>query len=257
MGLCTRRSATVSPPPKRILDVAGDISLFGCFIARSLDCRVDIVDMGDLQYCNDIRTQLPQAFADRICLKPHTKIEEFASYDAYDFIYCISAIEHFDADADLTLMALLKGLLNTGGTAVITAPFTPKPETEKKYRAANYYRAHSQQQQDDQFYMKYYSVENIRRLAQASGLNVVSLGFAGEIVNFCDRIFLHEPDPNRGRIRRRWSSLVYRLVGALSPIYPFIFMRGSSRPDAFKCGSRRKKICNPDTFVLVLQSDSG
>lgn len=239
--------------PGAVLDVAGDISLFGCFLADDLACQVDIVDMGDLDYCARLRDRMDPPAAARVGLIPRTRAEDLPLDRRYDVITCISAIEHFAGDADLKFVEAAAPLLADGGLMIITAPFTLAPETERRYRRENYYSGHGEMQADGDFYMRFYSRDAIDELVARSGLEVEGRLFGGERVNFCDRVFLYGPTneaPTRADIFRGAAS---RAIRALSPIYPFVTMRESERPDSFTVGPRRQKLTNPDTFLLALR----
>lgn len=242
-----------SERPASVLDVAGDISLFGCFLADQLGCRVDIVDMSDLKYCERVRARMDPAAAARVRLIPRTRAEDLPLASGYDAITCISAIEHFAGDSDLMFIEAAAQLLAPGGLLVITAPFTQRPETETRYRSTNYYSEHGEESEDEDFYMRFYSRDAIDDLARRSGLRVERLLFAGETVNFCDRVFLYGPDgrsPTKADLLRDVAS---RGIRALSPVYPFLFMRESDQPDPFTVGPRRRRPTNPDTFLLALR----
>jgi SAM-dependent methyltransferase len=239
--------------PRRILDVAGDISLFGCFVAEALETPVDIVDMGSLDYCAEIRERMSGEAARLVTVIPHTRAEQLPRGRRYDAIYCISSIEHLDGDADLRFMESIGDLLNDGGVLIVTAPFTTGPETERKYRSHTYYDAHGETQSAPHFYMRYYSRGGIDELARRSGLHVERLVFAGEIVNFCEPVFGYGTDGAGGPISGRLRAYASRVIGALSPLYPFLCMRVDDDATSFSCGPRRVTPCNPDTFLLVLR----
>jgi SAM-dependent methyltransferase len=241
--------------PESVLDVAGDISLFGCFVADELECRVDIVDMGDLDYCRGLRERMDPEAAQRIGLIPRTRAEDLPLDSGYDVITCISSIEHFAGDADLRFVESAARLLADGGLMIITAPFTLAEETERRYRKQNYYAGHGEEQDDGDFYMRFYSRSGIDALAERSGLRVERLLFGGERVNFCDRVFLYGPKngesgPTKADVARGVAS---RAIRALSPVYPFLTMREAERPEPFTVGPRREKLTNPDTFLLALR----
>ena len=238
--------------PRRVLDVAGDISIFGCFVAHELECAVDIVDIGNLEYCDRIRRHMPHG-AQLVSLMPRTKAEELPPDRRYDVVYCISSIEHFDGHADLRFVESAAGLLEDGGLLLLTAPYTNAQETKRIYREQTYNSIHGMPEADPGFYMRYYSLSAIRQLAERSGLELVRLSFAGEIINFCEPIFQFGTTPARGRWTMWPRYVASRAIGALSPLYPFLFMRESSDPGSFTCGPRRSTPCNPDTFFLVLR----
>lgn len=235
----------------RVLDVAGDISILGCFVAETKGAAVDIVDLGDLEYCRTLRERLPTA-RDRVALLPHRRAEELSPSQPYDVITCISAIEHFERGADIAFLERVAQLLAPGGVLLITAPFTPGNRIIERYRAHTYYDVHGAEQADQGFYMRYYDQDGIRELADSSGLHVERLLFAGEVVNFYDRVFLYGPIDDGSRVDRLRAG-VSRIVGTLSPVYPFLFMRMSHSPHSYRVGDRRRRIYNPDTFALVLR----
>jgi len=239
--------------PRRILDVAGDISLFGCFVAEELRCPVDIVDMSDLAYCARLSSRLAPEVRELVTLIPRTMAEELPRGRRYDAIYCVSSIEHFDGDADLRFVESAGDLLEEGGVLVLTAPFTNARETQRKYSDRTYYDAHGEQQTDPRFYMRYYSRDAIDELVRRSGLQLVRLTFAGEVVNFCEPVFQFGTAPAPPGPATRVRSALARAIGVLSPIYPLLFMRISDDPRSFTCGPRRETPCNPDTFLLVLR----
>jgi len=100
--------------------------------------------------------------------------------------------------------------------------------------------------------MRHYSPADIERLAARSGLTRTGLLYAGEVVNFHDRVYQYGPsgESSRAELLR---SFVSQWIGRLSPVYPFLFMREADEPWHFACGPRRKRIYNPDTFLLALR----
>jgi 2-polyprenyl-3-methyl-5-hydroxy-6-metoxy-1,4-benzoquinol methylase len=242
--------------PSRVLDVAGDISLFGCFVAAHIGCTVDIVDMSDLDYCKQVRARMDPPSATRVNLIPRTRAEDLPRGMSYDAIYCISSIEHFDGDADLRFIEAVAELLNDDGLLIVTAPFTNENETVRKYRDTTYYDTHGQQQTDANFYMRFYSAAGIEQLVKQSGLELVHLTYAGEILNFCEPIFQFATAPSSTRLTLWPRFIASRLIGALSPLYPILFMRRSDSPSSFTQGKRRTTPCNPDTFLLVLRKST-
>jgi SAM-dependent methyltransferase len=239
--------------PCRVLDVAGDISLFGCLLAEHLKVEVDIVDMSDLHYCAALRARLDPCTQGRIRLIPRTRAEDLPGDRRYDLITCISALEHFEGDSDLVFMESVGDLLEPDGFLFLSAPFTTRPETESKYRDNTYYIAHGEDQVDRGFYMRYYSPSAIADLVACSGLELHSLSFAGEVVNFCDRVFLYGPEDGRSPLQNGLRRAVSYGVGLLSPLWPLLFMRSADEPWPFTIGPRRRRITNPDTFLLALQ----
>lgn len=243
--------------PASVLDVAGDISLFGAFLAQEAGCSVDIVDMSDLEYCERLRSNMEPEAAARIRLIPRTRAEDLPLDGQYDVITCISAIEHFGGDADLRFIETAPRLLRPGGLMIVTAPFTLAPETQRRYRSTNYYSEHGETQDEDDFYMRFYSRDAIDELADRSGLKREAVLFGGETVNFCDRVFLYGPkgeEPSRAELLRGWAA---RAIRTFSPAYPFLFMRESAHPDRFTLGDRRRRLTNPDTFLLALRKPAG
>jgi SAM-dependent methyltransferase len=236
-----------------VLDVAGDISLFGAFEAESLGCEVDVVDMSDLDYCRGLRDTLDPATRERLRLLPRTRAEDLPSDRSYDAIVCISSIEHFDGDADLRFVEGAARLLEPGGEMAITAPFTRAPETALMYRDDTYYGAHGESQTDARFYMRHYSQAGIDALARRSGLVRERVLYAGEVVNFYDTVFQRGVRQDGNRVVARLRGWLYRAVGALSPVWPFLFMREADSMEPFRLNARRRRIYDPDTYLLVLR----
>jgi len=179
--------------PKSMLDVGGDISIFGPFVARYLNCTVDIADMGDMKYSKRLVKNLPYKEQKLISLIPKTKTWELG-LKKYDVVTCISAMEHFDNNEDVVFVKNSKNLLNHNGILIITSPFTNAKKTIYEYRDLNYYKTHGQKQVDEGFYEKKYSLSNIRKLVKESGLFLERLYFGGEIINFFDPIFQYQPN---------------------------------------------------------------
>ena len=248
--------------PSTFLDVGGDISIFGPFVADSVGCQVGIVDMGDMQFSEKLLNNLSPDTKKCISLFPRTKAENISN-KKYDFISCISTIEHFDTEGDLLFMKNVSSILNENGLLVITAPFTLKAETIYEYREMTYYQVHGIQQFDKGFYLKKYCLLDIQKLAEQSGLHIEKLIFAGEVINFYDPIFLYQPNMTKSgnliifsRAKIVLGRILLISIKLLSPFYPFLFMRKSESISDFLIESKRKKILCPDVFLLALRKKS-
>lgn len=238
--------------PKRILDVAGDLSIFAAYLVQKYGVCVDVVDLGDLDYVNMLRNRLDPVDRSRLGLVPGVRAEEAfgLGLQDYNLVYSISAIEHFDLGADEALMRSLPKLLAPNGHVIITAPFTHERDNVIAYRDKTYYETNGFDQEESSLYMRHYSVDGIGRLASLSGLIVKDLVFARENINFYDRFFLHESESHTlvAKLNDRFNRLVRR--GA--PIYPLLFMSITGAPYPSKMPRKRKKIYNPDTFALTM-----
>jgi hypothetical protein len=236
----------------RVLDVGGDISVFGCYVAQALGSSVDIVDMSDLAYCGRVRARLAPDVAERVTLIPKRTAESLGG-GSYDAVTCISAMEHFDDGEDLAFVRRAADLVRVGGVLVVSAPFTNDEQTHVHFRDSTYYDAAGVEASSPELYMRCYSEEGLKELFDVPAFELERIVFGGEIVNFFDRVYLWEPRWRQGRWRSRLATLLVRLLRAPSPLYPFATMRSSDDPRVFTVARRRRRIYSPDVFVAVLR----
>jgi SAM-dependent methyltransferase len=132
---------SATQPGMKVLDIGGGVSGFP-FVLGKAGAEATIVDPffeygGPTDYTkdpDDLVSLLNSAFATNVALNRNTIDQAGLPSDTFDRIFCISALEHFPADARAAVAREVPRLLKPGGRFIATVdlflnlhPFTSRP----------------------------------------------------------------------------------------------------------------------------------
>jgi SAM-dependent methyltransferase len=131
---------------ERVLDVASPKLLAAYLAAHGLVAEVHMTDLSDARL-DDFRALVPAAELARVHTRQldATRLDEAYAEGTFDRVYCLTSLQHFDGDGDITAVRQFARVLRPGGRLLLSVPYGPKwgdewyPElggTRKRYDEA-------------------------------------------------------------------------------------------------------------------------
>jgi SAM-dependent methyltransferase len=226
----------------RLLDIGSRYSPLPQILAHRYGCRVWAIDPEPDFRERQLRMARKVPWARALVERERLQflVADAGALDfsdgAFTKIAAISVLEHI-VDEGPVIRELAR-VLAPGGRLVISVPFDPWRDEPRYFRRKVYVEG---QQPTEQFFMRYYSEQNLRdRLIEPSGLRLMEQSYFGEPgFNAHNLLF--------GNTRIPWP--VRRLLfQPLAPWLASVFIR-ELRPAQFR---HKTRMYTADTAVLVL-----
>lgn len=196
-------------PHTRLLDMGSGCSIFPLFVAYlSEACKYDlniyVTDIYDQpllwQHRMIRKLGLQYILNKRLFIrKEDAKILSFPD-EYFDYVSCISTIEHIPEDGDILAMHQIKRTLKPGGSAVLTVPYSQE---------------YSERHHPEWGFERFYSEKQIRSRLLCKGLSLVRKQFIAETTSFASFYF-------------RLNKSARRILGFSEIVPSILFLRVSS-----------------------------
>jgi len=182
---------------EEILDIGGYWSCFPLFMAKK-GARVTVLDI-------DKRAQLQKKYARRVGLQHLLNDKSFKVImqdarrmefpdSSFDFVTCVSVIEHIPRDGDIETMKEIERVLRPGGRVFISVPY------KQKYVEGRWGR----------WFQRYYDYDHLHeRLIAPSALDIKSIGFLIDRNTRKFSGFLYYKIPRLLRHSSGWSQILF------------------------------------------------